>query len=305
MIFENNSACLFTQSFKTLLFIYRGDRVVEGKNDSYIFSYTDHNKKDGLQLPPFDKKIKRPTSFDNCMEQVCFLFFNHLYNYFYLTQSQFKDGYKISIIDGLHRCYALLQYLKNKEGNERWQQLLDCNRTVSLKMFVLKKKFRNDMTVPVISHLLNLLKDYSFEIYQQRRATVGHTFFDAIKNTLVGEAKLGHDLVRDAKSDITYLNTNPAVGEKKHFFSRTGKERKAYLLDLFLPRMQKIHKTMCKSDAYLNLLIDKNGQIVKDATSYLETFDKNKKKDKVSIKSVKNCMKYTHILTVLLITSDS
>ena len=106
-----------------------------------------------------------------------------------------------------------------------------------------------------------------------------------------------------AKGDDSYLNSNPVSGEKKHFFSKTGKERKGYLMEHFLLRMQSIHKTMCKTDAYLNLLIDKNGQIVKDSSSFLAGFDKNT--DKVSFKVVQNDVKYTHILTILLISSDS
>jgi len=164
-------------------------------------------------------------------------------------------------------------------------------------MFVLNKRFQGELITPIIAKLLALLKDYSFEIYQQRRATVGHTFFDAIKNTLVMEAKQG------AKGDDSYLNSDPVNGDKKHFFSRTGKERKDHLVKRFLLRMQSIHKTMCKTDAYLNLLIDKNGQIVKDSSSFLAGFDKDA--DKVSFKVVKNGVKYTHILTILLISSDS
>ena len=163
-------------------------------------------------------------------------------------------------------------------------------------MFVLNKRFKPELSTQITARLLSLLKDYSFEIFQQRRATVGHTFFDAIKNTLVMEAKQG------AKGDDSYLNSDPVNGDKKHFFSRTGKERKDHL-KRFLLRMQSIHKTMCKTDAYLNLLIDKNGQIVKDSSSFLAGFDKDA--DKVSFKVVKNGVKYTHILTMLLISSDS
>ena len=163
-------------------------------------------------------------------------------------------------------------------------------------MFVLNKRFKPELSTQITAKLLSLLKDYSFEIFQQRRATVGHTFFDAIKNTLVMEAKQG------AKGDDSYLNSDPVNGERKHFFSRTGKERKDHL-KRFLLRMQSIHKTMCKTDAYLNLLIDKNGQIVKDSSSFLAGFDKDA--DKVSFKVVKNGVKYTHILTMLLISSDS
>jgi hypothetical protein len=180
--------------------------------------------------------------------------------------------------------------LKNKEGNERWQQLLDCNRTVSLKMFVLKKKFRNDMTVPVISHLLNLLKDYSFEIYQQRRATVGHTFFDAIKNTLAQDSK--------NTQRFKYLTMQADTGDTKQFFTKPSKDRKALLQKHFKFRMQNIHLTMCKTDQYLHLLQDKTGQIVKDSVPYLEGFHKDT--DKVSFVFVKNA---SHVIIDLTFSS--
>jgi len=44
------------------------------------------------------------------------------------------------------------------------------------------------MTLPVNTKVLNLLKEHSFEIFEERKATVGHTFFDAIRNTLLKEA---------------------------------------------------------------------------------------------------------------------
>jgi len=173
-------------------------------------------------------------------------------------------------------------------------------------MFVLKERFRKDIDLSVKPHLLTLLKDYSFEIYNQRRATVGHTFFDAIKNTILGEAKeVGNTPGQEEQYSLKYLNTCPPATESKQFFSRTGKDRKKHLKTLFLLRMQNIHKTMCKTDEYLNLLLDKNGQVVKDSMLHLEEFDRNKDNDKVSIKSVRNYMKFTHILTIFLITSDS
>jgi len=304
MIFENNSSCLFTQILSKNLFYYREDRAIEGKYDSYKFSYTDNDKGHGPGLPPFDKTFKIPTSFDEFVEQVRFRSIHHSFNYFYLTQSQFENSSKISIIDGLHRCYALLQYIKMYDEN--WKRLLTCKRTVALKMFVIKERFRKDIPFSVIPHLLTLLKDYSFEIYNQRRATVGHTFFDAIKNTILREAKeVGNTPGQEEQYSFKYLNTGPPATESKQFFSRTGKDRKKHLKTYFLLRMQNIHKTMCKTDEYLNLLLDKNGQVVKDSMLHLEEFDRNKDNDKVSIKSVKNYMKFTHILTIFLITSDS
>jgi len=141
------------------------------------------------------------------------------------------------------------------------------------------------MTQPVTLKLLNLLKDYSFEIFEQRKATVGHIFFDAIRNTLLKEA-LNTPLCK-------FLTVNSDTSETKHFFSRTAKHRKDHLIQWYKTRMQDIHLTMCKTDQYLSLLTDKSGQIVYDSTLYLKGFDK--KTDRVCIKFIESLSHIFHI----------
>lgn len=117
-----------------------------------------------------------------------------------------------------------------------------------------------------------------------QNATVGHTFFDVIRNTLLQEA-LNTPLSK-------YLTVQSDVGETKQFFSRSAKQRKEHLLQFYKTRMQNIHLTMCKSEQYLSLLTDKSGQIVYDSTLYLKDFDSGA--DKVSIEFVASV---SHIFT--------
>lgn len=209
--------------------------------------------------------------------------------YHNLTFSQTKDCPKISIIDGLHRCFALLRYFTSDEHGATWQKLKNCKRTVLLKMFVLKKKFRKQVIPKVIPKLLKLLKDYSFEIFEQRKATVGHTFFDALRNTLMQERLNG--------TEFKYLTVQSDTSETKQFFSRPAKQRKAHLIEYYKSRMINIHLTMCKSEQYLSLLTDKAGQIVKDSTVYLKTF--NIADDKVSIEFVVSVCHMSTKLTIV------
>jgi hypothetical protein len=57
-------------------FIYRKETNVEKKNDSYKFSISD--KKRSLDFGITEDNI--PTSFDNCIDQVCFLSFQNFYS---------------------------------------------------------------------------------------------------------------------------------------------------------------------------------------------------------------------------------
>ena len=141
------------------------------------------------------------------------------------------------------------------------------------------------MTQAVNTKLLNLLKDYSFEIFEQRKATVGHTFFDAMRNTLLKEA-LNTPLCK-------FLTVNSDTSITKHFFSRTAKQRKEHLIQWYKTRMLDIHLTMCKTDQYLSLLTDKSGQIVNDSTLYLKGFDKTT--DRVRIKFIEMLSRIFHI----------
>ena len=141
------------------------------------------------------------------------------------------------------------------------------------------------MTLPVITKVLTLLKEYSFEIFEQRKATVGHTFFDAIRNTLSREAT--------NQTEFKYLTVTADTSMTKHFFSRTAKQRKDHLLEWYKTRMQNIHLTMCKTDVYLSLLTDKSGQIVYDSTLYLKGFDRTN--DKVRIKFIERFSRIFHI----------
>ena len=208
--------------------------------------------------------------------------------YHNLTFSQTKDCPKISIIDGLHRCFALLRYFTSDEHGATWQKLKNCKRTVLLKMFVLKKKFRKQVIPKVIPKLLKLLKDYSFEIFEQRKATVGHTFFDALRNTLMQERLNG--------TEFKYLTVQSDTSETKQFFSRPVKQRKHHLIEYYKARMINIHLTMCKSEQYLSLLSDKSGQILYDSTLTSKDFDRGA--DKVSIEFIASV---SHIFTKLTI----
>ena len=154
----------------------------------------------------------------------------------------------------------------------------------TLKIFVLRKQFRHEMAQAVTSKILNLLKDYSFEIFEQRKATVGHTFFDAIRNTLLKEA-LNTPLCK-------FLTVNSQTGETKQFFSRPAKHRKEHLIQWYKTRMQDIHLTMCKTDEYLSLLTDKSGQIVYDSTLYLKGFDR--RTDRVRIEFIESLSHIFH-----------
>jgi len=150
---------------------------------------------------------------------------------------------------------------------------------------VVRKCFRDQMTLPVITRVLTLFKEYSFEIFQQRKATVGHTFFDAIRNTLTREAL--------NQSTFKFLTVHSDIAITKHFFSRTAKQRKEHLMQYYKTRMQNIHLTMCKTDVYLSLLTDKSGQIVYDSTLYLKGFDRTN--DKVRIKFIERFSRIFHI----------
>jgi hypothetical protein len=275
--------------------MYREGNYTETRNDAFRFSYGKKDLKDNqLQLPPYDKgaltsfadyilEVSLASNKSSILTIVCI-------HDSYLTLSQFENGCKISIIDGLHRCYALLEYLRHDVHGQTWEKLKTCKRTATLKIFTLNKRFRNEMKQPASVKLLNLLKEYSFEIYQQRRATVGHTFFDAIKNTLAQDSK--------NTQRFKYLTMQADTGDTKQFFTKPSKDRKALLQKHFKFRMQNIHLTMCKTDQYLHLLQDKTGQIVKDSVPYLAGFHKDT--DKVSFVFVKNA---SHVLIDLTFSS--
>ena len=89
--------------------------------------------------------------------------------------------FRLGILDGLHRCYAIINLLKS--STENWNRIVQCKHQVTLKYFVLQEQFV-PVTPAQTTSLYILYVAYSLQLMNQRKKTVDHTLFDAISKCI-------------------------------------------------------------------------------------------------------------------------
>lgn len=155
----------------------------------------------------------------------------------------------MGILDGLHRSYALIEFLKKEEN---WDVIRNCKQHVTLKYFVLKEANVPD-TVGKRTSMCVLFCAYSLQLMEQRKKTVDHTLWDALSECI--------SRVMD-RNDVKFISDCTVTKKAKknnaetsvHVLSSTIADRRHELNKTALPILKDMFKSLCESDAYFECI---------------------------------------------------
>jgi len=195
------------------------------------------------------------------------------------TNQQTKKYFRLGILDGLHRCYALINFLKQEEN---WDVILKCKQHVVLKFFVLKDMCVPD-TVAKRTSMFVLFCAYSLQLMEQRKKTVDHTLWDALSiciRRVMNEKNLKYI------SDITVTKAKKNKSETTvHVLSSTIADRRYALNKAVLQILKDMFKYLCESDAYFEC-VKKHYTNQNDMTKEAFLSDIDFKKMRVSVQYI-------------------
>jgi len=187
--------------------------------------------------------------------------------------------FRLGILDGLHRCYAIINLLKS--STENWNRIVECKHQVTLKYFVLQERFV-PVTPAQTTSLYILYIAYSLQLMNQRKKTVDHTLFDALSKCI---ERVKNDKDLEYASDIIVRKVKKKKKKNSneftcvHVLASTISDRRQALNQFLLPILKEMFKYLCQSDAYYDC-VKKHYTTQTDVTkeSFLSSIDFDKMK---------------------------
>ena len=201
------------------------------------------------------------------------------------------SNFKIGLLDGLHRSFAMISYLSSEE---KLTEVFNHPLKMSLKVFNMKplcsEIFEDKM---VVADFRTLCQKLSYVITEEGSKTIGFTYSDAIFDCFE-YMRLNTPSVNIPDMIVKVKSTskkNSGQETDAYILSLTGKVLKPLMTNTFGDHVKNLYRILCRSSEYYDLVQQRKitNQVPKE--DFIELLDDGKTK----VCTINNCVDFVEV----------